>query len=350
MAVIQRLAQLGHQTHTWHRVARLPSSRLSILTYHGVSERSDDLGVLAGLHIPVGVFDDQMAYLRKRHPVLPLDEALERLDAGRPLPRGAVSISFDDGYRNNYDVAFPVLRRHGLPATIFLTTRFVGGERMIWHDRVAHALRTTRATELKLGQYSFELGSSAARLRAFAGITSTLKKVSEPEMLAALIRLEEQCGVGESSAPALPDSQIMSWDQARTMRDSGLVAFGSHTVSHPILSRLTPERLREELEQSRREIERELGTRCSLLAYPNGQPEDLSEEVVRCAAEAGYAYSLTTILGRARPGGPAHRVPRLGVGVSTPTLADFAFQTSGARAWLMDRRSRLRPPAPVQSA
>lgn len=129
------------------------------------------------------------------------------------------------------------------------------------------------------------------------------------------------------------------------MRDSGLVTFGSHTVTHPILSRLIPERIREELAGSREQIEDELGIRSRLLAYPNGQPEDIGDEVVRCAVASGYSHAFTTVVGRARPGCDPHRVPRLSVGVSTPTLADFSFQISGARAWMLNQRSRFRPTA-----
>lgn len=350
MAVMRKVIQIGHRSNAWHRVGKLPAARLSILTYHGVSARHDDLGALAGLHAAASVFEEQMAYLRKRHPVLPLEDALERLASGRPLPRGAVSITFDDGYRNNFEVAFPVLRRHGLPATIFLATSFVGRDRMIWHDRVGHALRCATVPEVKLGPHAWPLGSRAAALRAFSGITAALKTVSETEMQAGLISLEEQCGVPESPAPTLHDSEIMDWDEVRAMRDSGLVTFGSHTATHPILSRLTPSRVREELERSREKIESELASPCRLLAYPNGQPEDVTDEVVRCAAASGYSHAMTTVVGRARPGGDAYRVPRLGTGVSTPTLADFAFQTSGVRAWLIGQRSRLRPSSPVQGA
>jgi peptidoglycan/xylan/chitin deacetylase (PgdA/CDA1 family) len=349
MSWMKRVVAGGHGVDAWRLAGRLRSDRLAILTYHGVSEDPAALGVLSGLHVPRDSFEAQLGYLSANHPVLPLAEALSRLAEGEPLPRGAVCITFDDGYRNNYRVAFPALRRHGLPATIFLATHFVGSGQMLWHDRVARVLQSMPPGELKLDGQVWQLTSPGDRRAAFSDLTSALKSLPEVEMLSRLAQLEDHARVGAASGPLPPDSEIMDWDEARDMKDSGLITFGSHTVTHPILSRLTPERLREELGDSRAKIEAELGVPCNLLAYPNGRPEDVTNEVVRCARECGYSHALTTELGRARPAGDPMRIPRFGVGEHTPTLAEFAFQISGARAWLMDRRNRFRRSRPARA-
>lgn len=345
MSWMRHVVRAGHRADAWRTLARMRTDRLAILTYHGVSESSADLGVLAGLHVPLEDFEAQLGYLAARHPVLPLGDALIRLCGGGALPRGAVAITFDDGYRNNYTAAFPALKRHGLPATIFLSAGLVGTTRMLWHDRVAHALRNSSRESVHLGDRRWSIGSPEDLRRTFAELTTALKHLPEIEMLEALEALEEQAGFAEPPGPAVADCELMDWSEARAMRDSGLVTFGSHTVTHPILSQLTPGRLREELVESRRRIEKELGTPCPILAYPNGKSDDITDDVVRTARDAGYTHALTTEIGRAGAGCDPMRIPRLGVGEHTRTFADFEFQVSGVRARLMAERARLRSAA-----
>lgn len=342
MSLNRRIATLGHRAGAWKALGRLRSDRLTILTYHGVSEKADGLGVLSDLHAPAERFEAQVRYLAANHPVLPLADALGKLFSGAPLPRGAVCITFDDGYRNNAAVAFPILRRHGLPATIFLATRIVGTPHMLWHDRVAHLVHSSSGRELHLDDRVWTLDSLDAMKSAFAALTGTLKTLPEDRMLTTLAGLERQAGVEGPPEARQPDSQLMDWNEARTMRESGLVTFGSHTATHPILSNLDPARVHEELLESRERIEEELGAPCTVLAYPNGRSQDITDEVVQCASRVGYSHALTTVPGRAVPGSDPLRIPRLSAGTATKTIPEFAFQMAGARQWLVDRRESLR--------
>jgi peptidoglycan/xylan/chitin deacetylase (PgdA/CDA1 family) len=274
--------------------------------------------------------------------VIPLGEALGLLDAGRPLPRGAVCITFDDGYLNNYEVAWPALRRHGLPATIFLTAGFIGTSIVLWPDRLAHALSTGRTDQVKVGDDVWPLTTPGDVGKAWSEICGRLKGLPEPRMQATLADVDAQCGTAQGEDLAFADSRLMDWEQAREMHASGSIEFGSHTMTHPILSRITEDRLRAELEDSRRIIEGELGSPCATLAYPNGGPEDVTDAVIECAKSVGYTHALTTTLGRAGVGMDRYRLPRVSAGVATPDDASFAFQVSGVRAWMMQRRQSLR--------
>jgi hypothetical protein len=122
---------------------------------------------------------------------------------------------------------------------------------------------------------------------------AALKPLPEAERLAAVAALQEELGRGD---PATAAALMLDWDRVRAMRDAG-VRFGAHTVTHPILSRVAPERARDEVVRSKRTIEAELGEEVRFFAYPNGRPGDYDETTVQALRAAGYRAALTTSFG-----------------------------------------------------
>ena len=289
---------------------------LSILAYHRVFdiEREQDFPYDPDLvSASVADFTWQMETLHRHFRPLHLAEALRRLDERIPLPPRAVAVTFDDGHRDNYTHAFPVLRRLGVPATIFLSTGYMDRKETFWFDDVAYRLqRASRdAIELRSLGLRLVLGDAARRRRATDEVLAKLKLVPNAVRLSALRELAEESGVEAGIGDER--SRPLTWAQVREMRDAG-VEFGSHTVSHPILSRLGDEELRAELRLSREELERQLGRRVVLLAYPVGGEDAFDERVVRIARECGYRMALTYVSGANRwPPGDRYRLRRLHV-------------------------------------
>ncbi len=269
---------------------RTPPSQ--ILIYHRVLPGSAPFAIDA---IPPERFRAQMEHLARSYRVLPLEEIRTRALDGS-LPRRAIAVTFDDGYADNHDHALPILRALGLPATVFLATACIGTGAVPWHDRVLRAFETTTRREADLpGEPApTPLQDVAARRAAAFRLLPRLKPLEETERLAAVDRLVETLGTAASDAE--PRRLMLSWEEVRAMRRGGF-AVGSHTVTHPILSRQPSERAAWEIVESKRAIEEALGEPVTLFAYPNGRPEDYSPEIVAMVGRAGYRVAVTTSFG-----------------------------------------------------
>lgn len=252
--------------------------------FHGLTDRDP-----AGLencqhkHLHVQRFEALAAHLASHYDVLSMDELTGLLEQGGRLPAFPAVLTFDDGFASNYHLAYPVLRRYGLPATIYLETEFVEEKKPIWVDRVDYAMQ--------------QAGRSRGELVSFK---EGIKPLPQVEILAAVERLESETGhrLGRADRDDVPAIyRALDWAQVREMVASGLISFGSHTHSHVLLGRAAPEVIRHELLESRRIIERETGVPCTHFCYPNGYLGDFSDISEQILRELGFRSSLTTVGG-----------------------------------------------------
>lgn len=278
--------------------------RLSVLIFHRVLAQPDPL-LPDEMH--ADRFDQLCGWVSRWFNVLPLDEAM-RLHAARKLPPRALAISFDDGYADNHDVAMPILLRHGLSATFFISTGYLDGGRM-WNDSVIEAVRRTALHELdltnlapSLGRYT--LGDLKQRREAIHAILSVVKYLPPQR------RLEVVAEIGELAGVRLPNDLMMRSDQVRAMRSSGLL-IGAHTVNHPILLKLAAEEVLREVRESRQTLEQLLGERVRLFAYPNGKPGvDYDDATAELISKEGFDAAFSTAWGAAKPGSDIFQMPR----------------------------------------
>lgn len=290
--------------------------------------------------VPPARFERQMRHLARAYRPLPLAELYERSREGT-VPPGAVAVTFDDGYADNATHALPILERYRIPATVFLVTGCIGTGRLLWHDEVLLAFRETKRGAVRLpgqarGAAPLPLASDAERRRAAFAALAALKPLPESERHDGVRALREELGTGNASGERL----MLDWDQVRSMRARG-IHFGSHTETHPILSRVTPERAREEAVRSKAAIERELGEEAAFFAYPNGRPEDFDETAVAALREAGYRAALTTSFGVNEAGDDPFRWRRASAWSADPKR--FALQIAWYR--LQGPPPGARPPA-----
>lgn len=270
-------------------------------------------------------FDAFLAYARERFTVLPLD-VLVRFD--RPAP--VCAITFDDGWEDNHRHAFPILQRHGVPATVFLCTGLIGTEGSIPEEALwrIHQSAGGRAPEL-LAALAAQLRDAPAEMD-YNRAQQRLKRVPMQRKTEILRRLEGEFGIRPRPRPSM-----MTWEQAQAMAAAG-VALGSHTVSHSIVSVEDENAARAELADSMAELRSRVPQETYSFAYPNG---GFNDAVTRLAEAAGYRASCTTQVAFVSPRSPRHALPRFGV--DNLVVNDAAGHFSFARARLHVLRGGL---------
>ncbi len=270
---------------------------LRVLAYHRVLPRSDPEHFAYDIELVSAWEDDfdwQVGYMARHYQPLTPGQLGALLDAGKPVPRNALLITFDDGYRDNHDIALPILRRHGVAATVFITTGYVDRQEVYWFDRLVHSTKLSRVAQIEVepGQV-LELGHTMGQRQAVSEVLLRhLKLLSDEHRLAAVQRWMDALDV---PAPRTEDSlhAPMSWAHVRNLAASG-IEIGSHTVTHPVLSSVASDaQLMHELRGSRLAIEAHTGRPVTALAYPVGGPRAYDERVVRAVRNAGYRFAFT---------------------------------------------------------
>jgi peptidoglycan/xylan/chitin deacetylase (PgdA/CDA1 family) len=243
--------------------------------------------------LDVREFRRQILWVRRHcRPIAPedLEDALRRPDRFRP----PVLVTFDDGFRDYHDHAYPVLEELGVPALVFLSTCFMDGGGLLWSDALRWALSRTRRPQATLPDGAAgDLGGPDARRAFLAAWASHLKRVTESERATALPPLLSQLADGVEPSP--PPRQMMTWDEVRATL--GFTRLGGHTHTHPILSRVTPDRVDEEVRTSRERIAAETGAPPRWFAYPNGQAGDFTPVVKNALRRHGFEAAFTAIEG-----------------------------------------------------
>jgi peptidoglycan/xylan/chitin deacetylase (PgdA/CDA1 family) len=275
---------------------------LLILTYHRVLAAPDPL-------LPdqpdAREFSAHLDLLGSVFNVLPLSEAFDRMRS-RSLPPRAVSITFDDGYANNLEVAAPLLRERGMAASLFIAPGFLDGGRM-FNDTVIESIRRAPATfdANDIGLGVLRLDCDAARRDVLPRILQQLKYRSVEERRRAAEWLLER------TSGDLPRDLMLTSAQVRQLAQYG-IEVGAHTVHHPILARVGEVEARREIHESRATLRDLTGNAVVAFAYPNGRPgRDYSASHVRMVRDAGYSYAVSTAWGRADADCDPLQLPRI---------------------------------------
>jgi glycosyltransferase involved in cell wall biosynthesis/peptidoglycan/xylan/chitin deacetylase (PgdA/CDA1 family) len=276
-------------------------SEPAVLAYHRI-----------GGHGPPGMvsatpraFERQMRWLARTGRATSLADVLAARRGELALPQKPVLVTFDDAYADFAERAWPVLRRHGIPVTLFVPTAFPGDpERAFWWDRL-HAAIAAGGAPIATPIGCVRLDSALARRGAYRALRDEVKGRPHDEAMALVDELVARLG-----APP-PTTRVLSWPELRALAAEG-VTLAPHTRTHPRLDRLEPERLAEEVAGSRDELAAETGAAAPAFAYPGGAVCSAAEQAVRAAG-----FELAFTIGDRAAGSEA--VPRLAVGRRTPT-------------------------------
>ena len=311
-----------------------------IALYHGVAPYLPNYGIYnyRKKFILPESFRRHLLWLRRRFEIIPLSTLIERLSRQEKLSRRYLAITFDDGYENVYRHAFPLLKELRIPATVFITTDLVEKRLPLWTDRLEYALGQTKTRQLEIAirdqTHYFNLGSYLERTTTDIYLRNHLKKIPDAERKILLEEVESRSGITLIPTLATSPYRGLTWDQVREM-EKNKVEFAPHTTSHPILSRMPPERAEKEITESYDLLKKRVGKPLPIFAYPNGQPDDFSETTAAILQRHGFQAALTTTPGTLSQESNLFALPRFSLDGSDD-LRFFRLTISGVRKKLQD--------------
>jgi peptidoglycan/xylan/chitin deacetylase (PgdA/CDA1 family) len=312
-------------TEVWARL----TGGVTILAYHGVTARPDDnLSNRRRLHVTVGRFVEHLSTLQRSWRPIALRDLVCTLREGKTLPERAVVLTFDDGYRNVGTVAAPLLRRFGVPFTVFVLTD--PGGRRLWIDRLEAAVLAATPMHREWRGMSLDLESPAGREAALRALCRAVEGSGDarPDALASVIDL-----LGGEPTEGDDDRDLLSWDEVRGLRDAG-ADVGAHSDRHERLTGRPLPGLQDALVACRRALECELGSGPFAFCYPYGAWDAERASAVR---EAGFSCALTTDPGRNRSRQDLFALQRFLIGADDD-VARVRASLSGLRALAQRRR------------
>ena len=285
---------------------------LRILMYHRFPASAVDSGQLAR----------QCEHFRRYYHLLTLDQAAEYLQSDTPFPHYSLALTIDDGYRDFLGAA-EVFHRYEIPVTMYLAINFLDRREWLWTELVRACFAASALREIRIPFESMAAELLPVSVEGARRFNALAKRIPDGERRRLVLQLGRWLEVKPPEFP--PEAHApLTWDEVRRLARQG-VTFGAHTMSHPILSRLeTAETLQQEIEGSRLRMEQELGTPVRHFCYPNGQPEDISLEVLAATRAAGFITAVTTSCGINDPRTDPLRLLRFGM---EPWLDGFYFET-----------------------
>lgn len=304
-------------------------TRLTVMAYHRIIDvNTPDFLYYDAIAASPDLFAREMAYVAENFNVINLARLHAFVKHGHALPPRPLLITFDDGYLDNYTNAFPVLRRLGLPAVIFLITDRMDNPIVPWWDECAYYFRHTEKSQVilpLLGEQ--DISTAKQRKVVLETLLSNLKAVPDAHKQRMIMQVSSALDV----APPPPDGSLfVSWDQVREMVAHG-IACQPHTASHPILTRVPQEQMHRQIKESRDRIISETGQEVMAFAYPNGKCADYDLSTQQTLSSLGYSMAFTVAAGPANAeevrGNPM-TIPRI-LGRRKDSLEDFALRVNG---------------------
>lgn len=288
-----------------------------ILMYHRLTPEN-------GTSISVDNFEQHLIFLKNNCEVVPLAEAISGVNH-ETRGKLKVAITFDDGYDDFYNLAWPLLKKHNVPATLFITTGFIDKAVWLWPDKIDYILKNATSFSAELEGFGDLTFTQETVLKAWhqLGDYCLVKPWEERDKL--INQLANELGV---TLPLLPTKgyQALTWSQIKEMANEGL-NIESHTVTHPILSTLNPDELKQELSVSKQVIEENLNKPVHVICYPNGFARDISTLVEDHAKSCGYQYGVMACFDNQVKNNP-YRIGRKSAAKEISTLAIGLLRTS----------------------
>ena len=340
------LANLLYHSGLWRPVSRLRPNGLVILNYHRIRQDHTTEPCLLddGVFGPTqSAFERQVKWLKANFEVLPEAELLNVVRHTERFRSRFAAITFDDGYRDNYDLALPILNAHAVPAIFFVCPAFIEERHIGWWDTIAYLVKAAPKGAILVRGETIPLnGPKAVAIRKLHG---WMKLRPATETAGLMVELSEACGVALPDH-ALRDRQLMTWDQIREAGRRG-IAIGSHTHTHRVLAGLTEEDQRWELLQSKAALEAQIGRPVRTLAYPVGGYQNFTAVTMRLARDCGYegAFSFHTGVNLAGDGNP-YNLRRIAPGDTLDAMFACGAALPEMFSWSHPLPASHREPAP----
>ena len=280
---------------------------IPILTYHRVCDISNIEGYPFDIEListDTENFSWQMEFIKKHYNPIHLSRIIDYLDEDIALPLNPIVITFDDGFDDIYNNAFPILKRLDIPASLFMTTSFVEEEKTIWYERLAHFILKTDY-KIVISDLSFEIPASkdiSVRRQYYSQLVEQLKLLPNSKRIKLIEELYENYNENyyATSKSVRSLSRSLNWDQILELSKS-IFEIGSHSLTHPVFTSLTDKDLRHELVDSKNILESKLALNIDAIAYPVGTLIAFDERVKAATSDSEYKLGLTYVEGRNNP-------------------------------------------------
>ncbi len=278
-----------------------------ILMLHKIDDKNDPLP----LTISPSIFDQILTELTNRSEIVSLESLFDSDQNLLVDDKVKFVITFDDGYRDNYEKGYPILKNHNVPATIYLSYGHVEGNNFFWYEKLTLGLQNTELEIVDLedlGSEKFSLKSQEDRNLAINNLNLWLKTFTDHERTEKVDLILSRLKVENTDESVSP---MLSWDMVKEMQENK-INFGSHTISHPILSRENKQSIKKEVVESRQLLEGKTGQLIDGFAYPNGTADDYNETVLGFVRD-NYQHACTTIPGINYKGQDPHQLKRINI-------------------------------------
>lgn len=312
----------------------LNKKKVLILAYHAVTK--NDYKTAPWTHISADIFESQIKYINQRYDIISLKDAVKIIISGKNLSKNIAVITFDDGYKNNYTAALPILQKYNVPATIFLTAGYIGSSDFLPLDEIflilTHCKNDETYTINKFGIAKLFLGSPQDLLNSYENVASKLKRVSTSEQKNFISMLRRNLNIcqKEYKQNIVDDFTLLSWDEIILLLKSNLIDIGAHTVSHEILTNLPLNEAARQIVESKSIIQKQLGCDIDMFAYPNGTESDYNDDHINCLKNNGFVCSVVTSPKLNRIFDNPYRLGRMCIGSDYSSNIDhFALNISG---------------------
>lgn len=259
-------------------------NRVTILNYHDINGEN---------------FERHARYLIKNFNIISLSECISWLKGEKKTNNNLV-ITFDDGYKSFYREIFPMLKKYNIPATVFLATDYIGSNKLFWFDLLKICFE-----EKGIKAFGDNIGNIKEN---FDSIISYLNLLEDDEKKKRIYKIKQENHIDYYTEKA-KSYQILSWTEVKEMAAS-LVCFGAHTMTHPILTKISRDKARKEIYGSKEELEKQIDSEVRFFAYPNGDSTHFNDEIINVIIEAGFSCALTTINGDCKVGDNLFKLKR----------------------------------------
>tara|TARA_B100000035_G_scaffold100972_1_gene85643 strand:- start:298 stop:1263 length:966 start_codon:yes stop_codon:yes gene_type:complete len=276
-------------------------SHLTILLYHGVTE-STSIGIenYSGKHMNVDEFYRQMSYIKDNCNILSMNEIVDIKRKNQTWPENAVAVTFDDGFKNNYECAAPILNKLNIPATFYICSGMIDSNKMFWVDKIEDCINRTKKNTIEIlldASFEFSLMSKEEKIEALTEIKSYCKSADVKTKERVLKDLELISGVQPKASSAM-NYQMMSWDELKSLNDNQLFTIGGHTLYHDIMSsHVNEENMFKDIELSIGLLEFNLNEKIIHFSYPEGQKHHYNQKVIHKLKNSKIVCSPSAIHG-----------------------------------------------------
>ena len=249
--------------------------KLGSIILYGHRVKDDAEGYLTGL-CPLW-FAEQIEYITRHYEVISLVDLAKCFEKCQIPPKNSVVLTFDDGFRDNFDHAFPILQKYKIPATIFLVTGCLSTGDLPWSQQLGYVFQQTAKRSFQHhvvdGEY-YAMTTSAERERAYAAVKGRMRQMGRAQRDSLLLEIRNELNV------ETPRDRMLTWDQACEMQSAG-IDFGAHTFSHPLLANIDPREAKWEMERSMEDLRDRLGLSWPSFCFPSGSYSSALVDMVK---------------------------------------------------------------------